>query len=288
MVEFDEKKHQYKVDGHPVISVTQLMKKHGLAPDYSGIDPGVLSRAAERGTMIHKEIEEYCKTGSLGFTAEVEAFAEAIKERKLKVTGSEEVVYNDVVAGTVDLILETDDGGQIIADVKTTSVVHYDAVAWQLSIYNYLMGNANDKAWVFHFNVDGELRVIEIPFKPYDEVERLIGCEIAGLIYSQNVERFMSEEQIAAIEQAERIIEQAEAQKKAAEDIMSKIKAAALEEMKKRGLKTFETDRVKITYVMPSERTSIDTTRLKKERPDIAAEFSKTSQIAASVRITVK
>lgn len=53
-------------------------------------------------------------------------------------------------------------------------------------------------------------------------------------------------------------------------------------------LKSWDSDQLKVTYVAPTTRTSIDSTRLKKEKPDIAEEYSKTSQVSASVRITVK
>ena len=57
MILFDEKTHTYTDDGKHLISVTQLMKKHGLAPDYSGVSESVLGAKAQRGTLIHKEIE---------------------------------------------------------------------------------------------------------------------------------------------------------------------------------------------------------------------------------------
>ena len=55
--QFDKNKHEYTLDGRPLISVTQLMKKHGLSPDYSAVDPEVLFAAAERGTLIHRGSE---------------------------------------------------------------------------------------------------------------------------------------------------------------------------------------------------------------------------------------
>ena len=42
---------------------------------------------------------------------------------------------------------------------------------------------------------------------------------------------------------------------------------------------------VKVTYVSPSVRTSIDSKKLKEEEPDIAKKFSKQTSVSASVRI---
>lgn len=41
----------------------------------------------------------------------------------------------------------------------------------------------------------------------------------------------------------------------------------------------------KLTYVSPSTRSSIDSKKLKEEEPEIAKKFTKTSQVAATVRI---
>ena len=41
MLVFNEEEHKYLLDGKELISVTTLMKKHGLSPDYSGVGPPV-------------------------------------------------------------------------------------------------------------------------------------------------------------------------------------------------------------------------------------------------------
>lgn len=42
---------------------------------------------------------------------------------------------------------------------------------------------------------------------------------------------------------------------------------------------------VKLTYVSPSTRTSIDSKKLKEEEPELAKKFTKTTTVSASVRI---
>lgn len=42
---------------------------------------------------------------------------------------------------------------------------------------------------------------------------------------------------------------------------------------------------VKLTYVSPSERKTIDSKKLKEEEPEIAKQFTKTTNVKASVRI---
>lgn len=53
-------------------------------------------------------------------------------------------------------------------------------------------------------------------------------------------------------------------------------------------IKSFENDFIKITYVEPTTRTSVDSAKLKKNHPDVYAECSKVSEVKGSVRITVK
>lgn len=60
------------------------------------------------------------------------------------------------------------------------------------------------------------------------------------------------------------------------------------EAMDKYGVKKFENDILKVTYVEPTTRTSIDSARLKKELPAIAEKYTKTTAVKGSVRIEVK
>lgn len=272
------------------------MKKHGLAPDYSGVSEDVLNAKAERGTLIHKEIDEYNKTGEIGFSAELGAYIDHITKEGLRPTWSEQIVYNDIVAGTLDVFLANDEKDEtIIVDLKTTATLNMDAVSWQLSIYEYLSGVATiplnrrtNRLQAFHFQNDGTLKAVDIPRKPLEEIKRLMQCERDGVLYQQNLAAIVTDQQIAAIEQAERIIAEAETAKKEAEARIAEIKTALMKAMEQNAVKTFETERVKITYVMPSERTTVDTARLKNELPEIAEKFSKTTKTAANLRITIK
>ncbi|MCM1043335.1 MAG: hypothetical protein NC350_03905 [Corallococcus sp.] len=285
MINFVKETHQYFDGEKELMPVTQLMNKHGLAPNYQFVDADTLEKASKRGSLIHKEIEDYNKTGAVGFTAECENYATYVTSNKINCLGSEVMVYNDIVAGTIDILLNDHDE-VIIADIKTTSILHKDAVSWQLSIYNYLMDKKAQKAQAFHFDKDGNLKVVDIPFKPLAEIERLLDCERAGVIYQQNL--LVDSNQLAIITEAEQIIAEADSMKKAAEERMSIVKKALIQAMEEKGIKTFETDAIKLTYVAPTSRTSIDSTKLKKDLPDIAARYQKTTEVNASLRIALK
>lgn len=286
MIRFDEDTHTYtNENGEKLISTTQLMRKHGLAPDYSNVSQEVLKVKAMRGTLIHKEIEDFNKNGELGFTNEVHNFKDYCEAKNIKVIESEYIVNNDIVAGTIDLILD-ENGEQVIADIKTTSTLHKDSVSWQLSIYAYLSGRDIKKGQAFHFDSEGELKVVDIPLKPRSEVEKLMNAERNGEDYKQ--ELVVSENLLQQLTEIEIVIANIENQKKEAEQQAKTLREALLSAMEQNAVKAFENERIKLTYVEPIERSTIDTARLKKELPEVAKTYEKTSKTKASLRITLK
>lgn len=58
--------------------------------------------------------------------------------------------------------------------------------------------------------------------------------------------------------------------------------------MENNKVENFENDIIKITYVKPSSRTTLDTAKIKEEAPEVYEKFSKVSEVKASVRIKVK
>lgn len=282
MIEFREDTHEYFLDGKKLISVTQLMRKHGLAPSYDSVPEAVLRAKAERGTLIHKEIEDYIKNGEVGFTTELTEFIKHIAEKKLKPLLSEVIIYNDIVAGTADLYFDD----LTIADIKTTATLHKEAISWQLSIYSYLLNRGAERGQAYHFQPDGTLKVVDIPLKPMAEVERLLECERNGELYKQELTG--TNAQLAELAEVESLIKQIEEDKKAAEAQAVELRAAIMAAMEANGVTSFENDRIKLTYVAPTTRTAIDSARLKKELPEVAEKYAKTSNVKASLRITLK
>jgi len=76
--------------------------------------------------------------------------------------------------------------------------------------------------------------------------------------------------------------------KKKLEEQEAELKAKLKEAMEKYNIKKFESGILNITYVAETTKTSIDSAKLKKKYPEIAAECSKTSKTSAYVKVTVK
>ena len=66
------------------------------------------------------------------------------------------------------------------------------------------------------------------------------------------------------------------------------LKEKLLKAMKEFNIKSFQNDYIKLTYIAPTTRESIDTKSLKANEPEIAKKYLKVSEVKASVKVEVK
>lgn len=283
MIHFNEETHEYYNGLDKLISVTQLLKKHGLSTDFSAVPKHILEKASEKGTAIHKRIENYVKTGEVGegeYQDQVETFADMFHIFNL----SEVIVGNDIVAGTVDLI-DTRIG--LIADIKTGSTVNKESWAWQLSIYDYLYRPYAE----WEGTQLGVIRLLDdscdwvlLNNIPDEEIERLFECERNGELYKQQL---IPSDLALKVEQAEQSLAIVETAKKQAEEIAKSYRAELMEYMENNGIKQFKGEKVTVTYVAPQIRSGYDLKALELHHPDILGQFPKNTEVKASLRVTV-
>ena len=170
-LEYDDETHTYIVDGIIVPSVTQLLGiKFGHK--YDDVSAETLNKAAERGTAIHKAIEEFCK-GKKSDIVEVMDFDFLMNHYKFKVIENELPIILDfdgeTFAGRLDLILQKDEElGMAVADIKTTSTLDKEYLGHQLNLYRLGVEQS------YGFNItslygihlkDGKRKVVNIPIK---------------------------------------------------------------------------------------------------------------------------
>jgi CRISPR/Cas system-associated exonuclease Cas4 (RecB family) len=273
---FDEELHSYSLDGKQLISVTQLLEKQKISPEYKFVNREVLQKSAEKGTFVHKEIEVYNKTGEVGFSQELQDYISYVEENELTCVASECKVYTDYFAGTFDQLLSTKDGELIITDNKTTSTLHKSAVSWQLSLYAYaywvMTGVEVKRGQAFWFNKEGKLTVVEIPLKSREEVEALIAADKRGEIYKQpypvEISKITELEGIKA-RQAELEAEIKELKEQAEDIIQDVIKA-----MNDKNCDTFESENAtKFTIVKSRNPDKFDDKRFMKDHKDLYDEY---------------
>lgn len=139
-LEYLDETHTYLYNGIEIPSITTLMKiKFGNK--YQGISKEVLNRAAKRGTNIHNAIENFYKHKIEDVTCkELKNMKFLQKHYKFNVIDNEVpvVIFKDnvaICAGRLDLVLEID-GELGLGDIKTTSTLDLEYLAYQLNLYS--------------------------------------------------------------------------------------------------------------------------------------------------------
>ncbi len=125
------------------------------------------------------------------------------------------------------------------------------------------------------------------------ECEKKEGCEDVCTYLKADCEDAIQEENaLSALKNDKADVIKAVAslaiQKKVIEEQEKAMRVQLVAAMEKYGVKSLDTPDVKITYIAPTTRTSIDSTKLKKDLPGVAAKYSKTSNVSASVKIEVR
>lgn len=139
VLEFDELTHTYYFNGVECLSVTQLLKKK-FPKKYDGISPEVLKKASENGTFVHLCIEIY---ETMGFeSTDLREFRDYLFLKnyyRFNVLQNEIPIViqvdDKVVAGRLDLIIEDKNDGICICDIKSTTQLDLEYLAWQTSLY---------------------------------------------------------------------------------------------------------------------------------------------------------
>jgi hypothetical protein len=310
IISFDESTHSYTINGDFAdASVTELLGKHGLAPDFTKVAKDVRIKAAAQGKLIHEDIEKLVngKEEHKPTTLQGEQFAEWLKENVEGAIAEQPTGYiikNRLFAGTADLVGVTKDGKFFIGDHKCTSKFEREYVSWQVSLYDYFLrhvgGNhkINGKSWAaykgadlfycFHYNVSkGEFKVYQLEKVPDGEIEKLLDCEINGKKYHRPTLVVESDllEQWQAAETA--LVEMEQAYQKQQEQV-KEFRQRLCEEMERQGIETFESGKLRLRYVRATETLTTDTKALKARYPQIYSELQRIVRKKAYVRVSIK
>lgn len=178
---FDADTHTYRLDGVVIPSVTQILKEVGVV-DFSGIDPHVLEKAADRGTYVHKCCEllflndldiDAIDPESVGY---VDAFLKFMKEQcgpdGFRILEMEKIVFHRLLryAGTLDILAERGKERWII-DIKTgSSQISY---ALQTAAYENCFSEPHKRACLY-LCPDGEYHLH--PYTDCNDVRVFQSC----------------------------------------------------------------------------------------------------------------
>lgn len=189
----------------------------------------------------------------------------------------------------------------VVGDHKTTAKFEREYVSWQVSVLDYFARSChkqkiNGKAWnwkgatkflCFWYDKDGNLEVKELEKVPDSEIERLLQAEYHGEIY-QRPQLVIDSELQHKFEMAESCLVNAEIAYKQAKECAETLRERLKEEMERQGIRSFETDNIKLTYVAEASRTSVDSTKLRREFPAVYQQVVKITPVKPSLRITIK
>ena len=290
-IKFDENLHKYTVDGKEVISVTQLLQKHRITPRYDAVDKELLRMASERGTLIHEEVENWIKDREIGFTQEAYYICDYLRDKIYYGSEiiSEQMVANDIVAGRFDLLFLDGKKRLVLADIKTGNSKHLFGWSWQLSLYKYLyekMYGQKIESLIVMWAKNGGMDVIHCEYVGDDKIENLLNAEREGRLIS-DVDLGVSEEELEELEELMKDIKSKEEELNLLKEKVDKVKETLYGIMEKEGVKTVDRNKLKITYVAPSTRVSVDSKKLQEKEPEIYKKYVKTTTVAGSIKITL-
>lgn len=308
IIDFDEKTHCYAVNGDIAsISVTELLKKHGLSTDYGDVPKKTMVKAAEHGKAVHKDLEKIMNAlDYVPETTEGINYAEWVKQ-DIDCGRAEQMVAYDykgmIVAGTADLVGIMKDGKLIVADSKTTAKVNKEAVSWQVSLIDYmfrkLQGEPINGHSIYWKGADrllclafdkktGAMSVIDLDKVPDIEIERLLEAEYNGDKY-QRPSLVLDKDMQLRVEQVESALILAQSEYIAAQEQAHKIRAELCKAFEAQGITKWESPNgiVKVAYVPKTTAITVDSAKLKAEYPQVWSKCQKATERKAYVKVTV-
>ena len=309
-VVFDKESHTYHLDGVCLGGVTAIVK--WMYPDtYKDIPKDVLMRAAEYGTMVHS----MCELADRFSIAESEIVKDYIKMKQelgLRTVENEYLVSDEeAIASSIDVVLQDvdvkDEEVYALADIKTTSKIHFENVRLQLSIYAYLfeLNNPDKKA--------GKLYVFWLPKKQYGKAQAYELQRISSGLCAKIIEAYLNKEEpllfpemievelggpaaevkktstsgdLLTDEEQEELVRIA----KALDDLKRRekeLKETIMKRMQSQDCKKWSSDLLSISLKAASKRVTIDSSKLKDSYPDIYDECKKETSVAESITIKV-
>ncbi len=161
---FDADKHQYRLDGKPIPSVTQILKSAGMI-SFDSVPRDVLDAAAKFGTAVHLATE-LADRGTLDHDAldpalapYLQAWRDFVSDHAARIDGIEGRVCSHrwLCAGTYDRVM-TIGRKRILADLKT-SVALSPAVGPQTAAYAAMFEELTAikirERWAIRLTADG-------------------------------------------------------------------------------------------------------------------------------------
>ena len=290
-VRFDEEQHRYFLGEKELSGITGTLIKKAFPDTYKGIPDAVLAKAAERGSVVHQNLELFdtiCNSDvniMPSVLPEVKDYNEMIISYGLHHVDSEYLVTdNKNFASAIDKVLADNEGNIYLADIKTTATLHYDNVSLQLSIYAKWFEEQNPdlkvKEIVCMWFKNGQSKFQPLPRVADWQIDDLINAYLADdTDYQYKVE---VPEQFSALEQEYRLIT---ARMDALKIKQDDLKEQMMKMMEANKQKSIKTNIGSYSYVAASTKKTFDTKLFKDTEPDHYEHYLKETTTKPSIRI---
>ena len=290
-VRFDEEHHRYFLGEKELSGITGTLIKKAFPDTYKGIPNAVLAKAAERGSVVHQNLELFdtiCNSDiniMPSVLPEVKDYNEMLISYGLHHVDSEYLVTdNENFASAIDKVLEDNEGNIYLADIKTTATLHYDNVSLQLSIYARWFEEQNPdlkvKEVVCIWFKNGQSKFQPLPRVADYQIDDLIAAYLADdAEYQYKVE---VPEQFSALEQEYRLITARMDALKIKQDDLKEQIMKMMEDNKQKSVKT---QFASYSYVEATTKKTFDTKLFKDTEPDHYEHYLKETTTKPSIRI---
>lgn len=185
-LEYFDETHTYLYEGLMLPSVSKILGTK-YKNEYASVPPAVLNNAAQRGTAVHKAIENYNNSGYDDGSEAVRNFKFLQKQYGFEVLDSELplVLFKDdmpIACGRLDMTMLID-GQTGIADIKTVSTLNKEKIAYQLNLYRIGLMQS--------YGVDAKfLKIIHIR----DGIRKFIDSPVNEKMTWELIEKFLEKE----------------------------------------------------------------------------------------------
>lgn len=286
---FNEEAHTYlnPATDKFLSGITGMINKHLFPNKFDGIPKHVLKKAAERGTKIHKLLEDCDVVGDISDNIQK-------KWKMVKGINKIEIIHNEfLVSDMMSFATAIDkigywNGKKTLFDVKTTYALDEKYLSWQLSIGNWLL-NSNNLVSIEKYCAiwvkDGEIHLKEIKPRSAQDVLGLMEAEKGGYDFQDpDIETRDDFEVVSMVREYFDVKRDIDALKNRESELKKQIESR----YSSLGVEVWETEEFAINMRKGYTRSSIDTKKLTKDHPEIAEEYSKKTEVKPSLNIKKK
>ena len=290
-VVFDPEYHKYHLGHQELKGITGVIGRYLFPNKYSNVPKRILDAAKERGSAIHKACEMYNIFPVVydDTLLELRNYVKLLDDNGIKPLEAEYIVSNNETHATaIDMV----DLNHNIYDIKTTSVLDKSYLSWQLSICAHFFELQNPgvnagKLYAIWLK-DDKSKLIEVDRIPSEIVASLLEAD------SQNAEwtnpliideiAIPDEESMIMLESA---IVEMETRLKEYKELKKDFEENIKEYMISLNLPKLESDRIRITYVAPTQTTTFNGEQFKADFPETYAKYIKTSPRKGYIKTTL-